>query len=337
MKKSLTFVALIVVVGTVWYQWSLRPVDSRSEDRHAVKIESGMSVKQIAQLLGEKGVIRSPRVFTLYAKLHGKESSLQAGKFVLRPSMSVKELIAVLQDGKAEEMLVTIPEGFTIQQIDARLTELGIIEEGEIVRCANECDFSSFEFLPDIDGLAERGGQLEGYLFPDTYYIDVEEFVTKFFLERLLTTFRRRVVETLAADLVEDEHTLHEVITMASLIEEEARADEERPVIAGILWKRYDAGLGLGVDATVRYILDKPTGAITTGDLNTNSPYNTRKFKGLPPGPIASPGEASVIAVLRPEESSYWYYLHGADGEIHYAETNEEHNINKYKYIRGGE
>jgi len=337
MKKLIVISISVLCVLVVWYQWSIRPVDSGSEARQAVKIESGMSVRQIAEFLDEKGVIRSQRAFMLYAKLHGKESSLQAGKFVLRPSMSIPELITVLQDGKAEEILVTIPEGFTVQQIDERLAELGIIEAGEIVRCANECDFSSFEFLPKADGLAERGGKLEGYLFPDTYYIDVEEFVPKFFLERLLTTFRRRVVETLAADLEANEHTLHEVITMAALIEEETRTDEERPVISGILWKRYDADLGLGVDATVRYILDKPTGALTVGDLNFNSPYNTRKFKGLPPGPIATPGEASIIAALRPEESPYWYYLHGTDGAVHYSETNEEHNISKYLYIRGGE
>jgi len=153
-------------------------------------------------------------------------------------------------------------------------------------------------------------------------------------LERLLTTTRKNIVDYYAPDIEKSGRTLHELLTMASLIEEETRADEERATVSGILWKRYDDGRGLGVDATVRYILDKPSAEITVADLNTNSPYNTRKFRGLPPGPIASPGIKSFIAALYPQDSEYWYYLHGTDGDIHYAVGNEEHNINRYKYIR---
>ncbi len=121
---------------------------------------------------------------------------------------------------------------------------------------------------------------------------------------------------------------------MASLVEEETRTDDERAIVAGILWKRFDAGTGLGVDATVRYALDKPSSALTVSDLDTNSDYNTRKFRGLPPGAIASPSLESIKAALHPEASEYWYYLHGTDGQIRYAKTNEEHNENKYKYLR---
>jgi len=334
MKKLLLIIIVIVAASFSWYKASIRPVDGNSETRQAVKVESGMSVEQIAQLLKGKGIIRSPRAFMIYAKLHGQEGALQAGKFVLRPSMDIGELIAILQNGKAEELIVTIPEGFTVMQIDELLADKGVTQRGEVIRCAQECDFSSFDFLPSEGGLAERGGQLEGYLFPETYYIDVEEFVPKFFLERMLTTFRRRVLETFPQKFPDPKRSLHQIVTIASLIEEEALTDEERPMVSGILWKRFEAELGLGVDATVRYILDKPTGAITTADLNFNSPYNTRKFKGLPPGPIASPGEASIRAALFPKESDYWYYLHGSDGEIHYAVTNEEHNVNKFKYIK---
>ena len=334
MKKFLLIVLIILASVSLWYKASLRPVDKTSETRLALKIEAGMSVQDIAQELSDRGIIRSPSAFTLYTKLHGKETALQAGKFVLRPSMNVSELVEVLQDGKAEEMIITIPEGFTVKQIDELLAEKGVMEEGEIMSCLVDCDFSSFDYLPSGEGQADRGGRLEGYLFPETYYVNIEEFVPKFFLERMMTTFRRRVLETFPDKFVDSKRSLHEIITMASLLEKEARTDEERPVVAGILWKRYDAGLGLGVDATVRYILNKPTGAITTGDLNTNNPYNTRKFKGLPPGPIASPGEASIRAALFPQKSPYWYYLHGSDGQIHYAETNEEHNLNKFEYIR---
>ncbi|HAI98651.1 TPA: endolytic transglycosylase MltG [Candidatus Peribacteria bacterium] len=336
MKKILLIAILVIAAGFGWYSFSLRPVDSASQDRRTVKIEQGTAVKQIAALLEEKGVIRSSLAFTLAVRFGGAQSSLQAGKFVLRPSQSVTEIIDLLQSGKAEELIITIPEGFTVKDIDALLTEKGVIASGALLRCAQTCDFSTFTFLPEGEGLADRGGRLEGYLFPDTYYVSVADFVPKFFLERLLTTFDRKVVQTLAANFDESERSLSDIIVMASLIEKESRNDDERPVIAGILWKRFDADLGLGVDATVRYILEKPTGTLTAGDLNVASDYNTRKFKGLPPGPIASPSILSIRAALRPEESKYWYYLHGSDGQIHYAVTNEEQNLNRYLYIRGG-
>ena len=334
MKKLFIITALACIVAVAWYQWSLRPVDTHSELRLVVKVEPGMSVEQITNLLQERNVIRSQRAFMIFVKLHGKEGSLQAGKLVLRPSMSAEEVMNVLLSAEVEEMLITIPEGFTVKQIDELLAERGLTEPGEVVDCAKQCDFSYFEFLPDPSELAQRGGKLEGYLFPDTYYVEVNEFVPKFFLERLMTTFRKKILEGLSEDFAGANRSLHEIATMASLIEKEVRTDEERSVISGILWKRYDAGLGLGVDATVRYILEKPTGKITVGDLNFNSPYNTRKFRGLPPGPIASPSYKSFVAALNPKETSYWYYLHGSYGEVHYAEMNEEHNVNKYLYLR---
>ncbi|MDD5026566.1 MAG: endolytic transglycosylase MltG [Candidatus Peribacteraceae bacterium] len=336
MKKLLLILVLIAALGFGWYRYSLQPVALTSQDRQTVKIAQGMSVKQIAALLEEKGVIRSAFAFTLAVRFSGEQGSLQAGKFVLRPSQSVAEIIDVLHSGKAEELIITIPEGFTVKDIDALLTEKGVIASGALLRCAQTCDFSSFAFLPDSKGLADRGGRLEGYLFPDTYYVSRADFVPKFFLERLLTTFDRKVLQTLAADFSESKRSSADIIVMASLIEKESRNDDERPVVAGILWKRFDAELGLGVDATVRYILEKPTGTLTAGDLNVASDYNTRKFKGLPPGPIASPGIGSIRAALRSKDSPYWYYLHGTDGEIHYAQTNEEQNLNRYLYIRGG-
>jgi UPF0755 protein len=140
-------------------------------------------------------------------------------------------------------------------------------------------------------------------------------------------------VTELSTDIAASGRSLHDVVTMASLVEEESRIDDERPIVAGILWKRLANGVTLGVDATVRYIVNKPTSAITRADLDIDSPYNTRKLGGLPPGPIANPGLASIRAAIRPEESQYWYYLHGKDGQIRYAETNEGHNANRAKYL----
>lgn len=334
---ALAALALLLCGSTIfWYSLQLQPMEEGSSKHVRIEIPSGQSVSLIAKVLQEQGLIRSPFAFSLFSKFQDAENSLKAGTYILQPSLSVPEILEILRSGLSEELTVTIPEGFTIKDIDAHLTKLGLIEEGSIVRCAKICDFSSFEFLPfAIRGkLADGGGLLEGYLFPETYFVERSAFVPKFFLERMLGTFRKRVIEGLATDLAKSGRSLHEIVTMASLIEEETRTEEERPVVSGILWKRFDAGRGLDVDAAIRYILGKQSGALTTADLNVNSPYNIRKFRGLPPGPIANPGLSSIIAALRPKDSPYWYYLHGRDGQIRYAETNEEHNINKFKYLR---
>ncbi|PIP65772.1 endolytic transglycosylase MltG [Candidatus Peregrinibacteria bacterium CG10_big_fil_rev_8_21_14_0_10_49_16] len=331
-KLIITF--LIATIGSYfWYGYNLGPVSKKNAKREQITIEQGMSVEQITNLLAEKGMIRSPLAFKLHVAFNGLSAALQAGTFIFDQSMNAEEVVMLLTTGKSKEIRITIPEGFTVKDIDALLAEQQLIEAGDILDCLKVCDFSSFEFLPDKKDLARRGGKLEGYLFPDTYYVEPGNFVPKFFLERMLNAFRSRVLRDLYDDLATSERSVHEMITMAALIEEETQTDEERPVVAGILWKRYDEGMGLGVDATVRYILDKPTGVLTGSDLNTDSQYNLRKFRGLTPGPIASPGIKSIQAALRPEKSEYWYYLHGSDGQIHYAVTNEEHNMNKYKYL----
>lgn len=320
----------------MWYHYSLLPVDSGSEIRRTVKVPTGSSVGEIAEILEEEGVVRSSKAFRLFLKFSHPDAVFQAGSFVLRPSMTPEELADVLSVGIGQEMIVTIPEGFTVKDIDALLTEKKLIPAGDLMACAKTCDFSSFEFLPfaQKNSLSKRGGLLEGYLYPDTYFLVADDFHPKFFLERLLTTFRKRVLDRFQIELKRSHRSLHQIMTMASLIEEETRTDAERAVVSGILWKRFDAGRGLDVDAATRYILDKTTSDLTGADLNNASLYNTRKFRGLPPGPIASPSIKSIVAAIHPQESEYWYYLHGKDGRIHYAVTNEEHNINKYKYLK---
>lgn len=333
MKRFLLIFAIVFVAALAWYNRALRPV-SAEEARVSVVIPSGSSTDAIAAMLEEKELIRSPLAFKLHAKKSGKAGTMQAGNFVLMTSMSTPEIVSALTTGEVKEASLTIPEGYTVQDIDALLAKKGLIEGGELVDCASSCDFSTFDFLPSGGDLSQRGGRVEGFLYPDTYFVDTANFVPKFFIERLLGTFRTRVIDGLKDDIAASPRSLHEIVTMASLIEEETRTDDERATVSGILWKRFDADMGLGVDAAVRYIINKQTSAITTADLAIDSPYNLRKFRGLPPGPIASPSLASIKAALHPQESPYWYYLHGNDGVIRYAVTNDEHNVNKYNYLR---
>lgn len=333
MKKLLALLAIILLGTFSWYFLSLRPVNAADASRKNIKIESGMSVNAIAAMLQEKQIVRSARAFSLYVRFHNAESSIQAGDFVLQPLMTVEEIVRTLNKGYSEEVTITIPEGYTVKDIDALLVKKELIKDGEFLACAQTCDFSGFSFLPQAAALAKRGGKVEGYLFPDTYFVIRDGFTPEKFLIRLLGTFRTRVVEGLKDDITASKRSLHDIVTMASLIEEETRTNDERAIISGILWKRFRENVGLGVDATVRYIVEKPTAAITLTDLDIDSAYNLRKYRGLPPGPIANSGLESIKAALYPEESKYWYYLHGKDGQIRYAETNDGHNRNKRLYL----
>jgi UPF0755 protein len=337
MKKFFLYIIVICAGFACWYFYATAAIGGNDEMRKKVIVKPGWSTTQIANHLHDEGFIRSPLGFRLYVRSQKLDGTLQAGVFLLLKSQSVSDIVETLRTGKAEEVIATIPEGFTVLDIDNLLFSMDLIEKGEIVRCSQECDFETYDFLPEnITGLAQRGGRLEGYLFPDTYYVQEEGFVAKFFLERMLNAFRNTVLKENAEAVEASGRTLAELITMASLIEEETRKEEERGVVSGILWKRFDDSRGLGVDATVRYILNKQTEVITHGDLNSNSAYNTRKFRGLPPGPIANPGLPSILAAAKPKSSPYWYYLHGNDGQIYYAVTNEEHNTNRYFHIGSG-
>ncbi len=334
MKKFALISLVLIVLAYGWYRFSLRPADSADTAAYPVNIPQGLSVRAIGKVLQEKNFLRSPLAFEIYARVHGVAGLLQAGTFSLKTSMSAPEIIAALQRGLTEQVIVTIPEGFTVRDIDALLASKGLSETGALIACATQCNLSDYAFLPSGKSLAARGGRLEGYLFPDTYFISRSNFTVETFVEKLLENFQKRVTEGMAADLKSSKRSLHDIVTMASLIEEETRTADERPVVSGILWKRLDNGISLGVDAAVRYIVGKPTAAITRADLDIDSPYNSRKYLGLPPGAIANAGLSSFQAALNPENSPYLFYLHGNDGQIRYARTNDEHNANRVKYLQ---
>lgn len=335
-KRILICLVILGLLAGLWLWFQTRPADALNKKPTLVKIESGESLSSIAADLKNKALIRSSSAFRFTARISGKSGKLKAGVFLLSPSLSAADILSVLETGKSAQISVTIPEGFTVKEIDALLVSKGLGQSGAILDCAFRCDFSTFDFLPPNPNPnpSSYGSHLEGYLFPDTYYIDVADYQPKFFLERLLGTFRKRIVTAYAADIKKSARTLADLVTMASVLEAESRGGDERPMVAGILWKRIDAKIALGVDASLRYALSKPTGALTREDLESTSAYNTRNHRGLPPSPIGNAGESAFLAALHPVDSHYWYYLHDGDGKIHYAVTNDEHNQNRARYLR---
>lgn len=322
MKKI--FFLLVLFVG-IYFSSRILMVwnapNSDSTDRVNIEISRGMSLTSISEMLAEEGVIRDPWVFRLYARKNGLASSFQAGEYVFQKNLTFSDVAELLQHGKSDEIRVTIPEGSTIAQIDDILAKKSLIVPGAFEECASFCD------------LGFQISSLEGSLFPSTYYVNPQQFSSKKFIQRLYSTFQKKI-EPLRRDIQQSGRTLNEIVIVASMIEREAFANSEMAAISDVIWKRLDAGMPLGIDATTRYELDEWNRPLYTDDFESDSPYNTRRTKGLPPTAISNPSLAAIEAAIFPDENLYYYYLHDSRGQIYFAEDHDGHVENKRKYLQ---
>ena len=291
-----------------------------------VEINEGDEIKDIAEKLEEAGIIRYPwlfRLFCVFAKADEKISS--SGSFELNTTMDYRAIISAMGQSSSTRLTVTIviPEGYTQAQILQTLADNGVAELSELQDTAANYDFE-YSFLQDIElGLENR---LEGYLFPDTYEFYVgESTITA--INKMLANFNNKFDSEMRDQAAEMGYSMHEILTIASLIEREAANDSERAIIASVIYNRLnsDSFPNLQIDASIQYVL--PEGEIVTQEdyYTVDSPYNTYLYEGLPPGPIACPGLASIVAALNPESTNYYYYALGEDGQHHFSTTAEEH------------
>ncbi|MFA6528807.1 MAG: endolytic transglycosylase MltG [Candidatus Gracilibacteria bacterium] len=294
--------------------------------RTVFTVEEGQSASEIGSNLKEAGLIKSAYGFSMYLEKNNLDSQLQAGEFTLQPSMTGIEIVNILTGQSTGEIGFTIPEGWTIKDIDTALAEKGLITAGEFENCTKTCDFSTYTFLPE-------SGSLEGYLFPDTFFLNQTTFDTYSFVKKLLDNFDVKITDQMMTDIEAQGRTLEQEIIVASIIEKEVRTDEDRGLVSGIVWKRLDNGWQLGMCSTINYLTGEAE--ITAEDLEIDSPYNTRMYTGLPPTAISNPGLKSIEAAIYPETSEYWYFLNATDtGETIYATTNEEQEANKAKHLK---
>jgi len=253
-------------------------------------------------------------------------TTIKAGSYNLSPRMNSWKIALALKGGDLLGGRVTIPEGYTIAQMATLLDTKSIVPKDKFVALAGDYRLS-------LDKLgAVWQGSLEGYLFPDTYLFNPGD-TPESIVGQILTNFERRVLPLKTA-IVDSGYSLHEVLTLASMVEKEAKTDADRKLIAGVLFNRLKERMRLDVDATVRYAVGKPTEALTVADLASPSPYNTRKVSGLPPGPICNPGLDAIRAVLSPTQSDYLFYLTDKNGKTYYAVTLAEHNRNKAEHLQ---
>jgi len=330
MKKLFYITLAVSIIGIFMiyggYSSAVRyALNPSGSDRVTISVPEGAIGSQVADLLYEKDLIKSTTAFSFYLRQNDLSNQLKAGRFVLRENYDMAKIVEILVAGKSSEVVVTLLEGWTAKQIAEKLEIEELTTVDEFMKCLEECEFD-FDFIPD--------GYLEGYLYPDTYFVNPDSYTDEDFIARLINTFKSRLSDEDWEAINASSRAFEDVVIMASIVEREERSSAERPTVAGILWNRYDANIGLGADATVLYGLDRTSGGLSYEDLQSDSPYNTRKYAGLPPTPICNPSVSSILAALNSEDTNYWYYLHDSDGIIHYAKTLEEHNVNKARYIR---
>lgn len=314
----------------------LQPVDLSDDGKVSFEISNGESLKKISEGLKEKNLINSPSVFRTYLKRKKIDINVKAGNFILARNMSSQQIAETITSDEVAQEAVTIQEGLTVAQIDKKLFSAGLIHEGELINFSidnlSEEELSSIpsDFLAILQG---NHSNLEGLLFPDTYFINRSTFSLNSFVIRLIKTMSNNITDDMRQTYKAANRDLYEILNMASIIEREVRTKDDIALVSGILWKRYDSNWTLGADATILYVTQGNT--LTQEELDLDSSYNTRKFLGLPPTPISNPGINSLKSAIYPKYSDYWYYLTTIDtGEVIYAKTNEEHNINKAKYLK---
>ncbi|MCL1804443.1 MAG: endolytic transglycosylase MltG [Clostridiales bacterium] len=304
------------------YNWEndLEPVLPYAAEEVIFTVERGWTLSRTAQVLYDSGLILNADSFIRLGKLENKAESLKAGRFLLSPSMSAREILDELVRGNLLTTKFTIPEGYTLKQIAKVFAEKGIAGEEEFWRAVRTGVFD-FAFL---EGLPADEHRLEGYLFPDTYLIELDEP-----LEEVLNRMLKRYEEIWAAlPARKSDLSDREILILASIVQNEVKLDEERPVAAGVFVSRLDVGMYLQSCSTVQYYFDEPKYPLLTADTEIDFPYNTYLYPGLPPGPVGSPGKASLEAAVSPEDTEYLYFVARDDGSggHYFSKTLAEHN-----------
>ena len=338
MKGLLLTAALAVLFAGFVFSQAGRPV-SKEPTTVLYVVAQGSGAKAIADGLEKAGLIRSPRFFLFTVWRRGDKDKFKAGTYELTPSMSTREIEALLAKGEpvSNEISVRLLEGWTIDDMADYLQAQGIASREEFYAEAGE-SAKSASGLPDwsasYPALRSRpsAASLEGYLFPDTYRIYADGGA-KALVRRMLDNFESKLTPELRAEIKASGRSIHEIVTMASIIEREVRSEEDRALVSDIFWKRVDAGRGLEADSTVNYITGHSKPSVSYEETRIDHPWNTYKYRGLPPGPIGNPSLSSIVAAVRPKANPYWYFLTDPQGKVYYARTLEEHAANR-KYLR---
>lgn len=323
--KVKVFIFLVIAGLSTWYLTSVRP--------GKVIVQAGDSVQSVANRLQDGGIIRSSFVLKIAFRLFQTSEHVYPGVVTIDSGCSIRCLVHELTSPDRPTVRLTLTEGQDIRSLGKLLevkklgssSELFAVVGVPATAPTKRTDFTTeFSFLKSLP----KNISYEGYLFPDTYDFPHDATI-EMIVRAMFKNFDRRVTPEIRAAASGRGRTLHEVVTMASILEKEVRKPEEQRMVADILWRRVDKGMGLQVDSSVNYVSEAGGVFTTRNERAAISLWNTYKFKGLPIGPIGNPGIASIQAALDPKANDYWFYLTSPDGAVHYARTLEEHVVNK--------
>jgi UPF0755 protein len=318
-------VGVIVGAASLWFRDAVYIDDALPAQQTDVIVPNGATFGQVASLLRERGVLAHPFVFRLLARLRRVDSDVKAGEYRFPAHQTSDAVLQRLVRGEQFAVWVTIPEGYTAREIAQTLASRSLGDAARYERT----------FLRSggvgIDGAQTRS--LEGYLFPSTYLIPIDDS-PEAVASILVDQFRRELPADAERRARALGRSVPDVVTVASLIEREGKVDQDRPLIASVIYNRLRLGMPLEVDAAIEYTFPEHHDVITKRDLAIDSPYNTYRHTGLPPTPIANPGKASLDAAFGPAKSDYLYYVAKSDGHSVFAKTLAEHNANVERYLK---
>ncbi|MBP2625533.1 MAG: aminodeoxychorismate lyase [Firmicutes bacterium] len=323
MKFKLQIILVFSFICLVSVIYGLRQsATSVAGDNFVILVKPGMVANDIGGLLYEQGAIKSIFLFQIVSKVQGMESSLQAGEYVFSKNMTMQQIVAMLARGETSYQQITIPEGYTVEQIAKLLQEKQLGSASLFKKAAQS--FVPYTYM--VNDNSNVIYKAEGYMFPNTYRITkgtTEEQI----LGMMTLQFDQQFTGSMRARANEIGLSIKDVIIMASLVEKEAQLPGDRPLIAGVFLNRLKQNMPMQSCATIQYILGYPKPELTVQDTEISSPYNTYQHIGLPPGPIANPGIAAINAVLYPQNTDFVYFVADKQGAHHFSKTYEEHLI----------
>lgn len=331
--RIVSAVVLLVVIAAGYFTYSnlSGPYDVNAEKKVIIEIPKGASLNQMAEILKDAKLIKNETVFKLNVKRSGRGAELKAGEYLFTQAYTNEEIINDIADGKNYHSgpKVTVKEGKTSREIIDTLVGLGLGQESvykELISSPSKFR-DKFSFLDD-----EKITSLEGFLYPSTYYCN-EDDTEQEIIEKMLSKFDSEYSEKYRKIQEDKKLDFYDVIKMASIVEKEAVLDEDRPLIASVFYNRLKIDMALQSDATIQYALGERKQVVSYDDLKIESPYNSYKYKGLPPTPIANPSIESIEAALEPADTDYLYFVAKTDGGgNNYAKTYKEHLKNEKRY-----
>ena len=325
MRKALRYILILIIVGVLIIAGGLGAIYlvpntfAQDDGTQVLVIEKGQTGTEIADMLYERGLIRSTQGFKLWLYLSGTNDKLQTGHYQIPNKVTVRELISLLQEGHVESIRVTIPEGYTVGDIAI------VLEKNQIMKAKDFlAEAKTYVPYPYMKGTKPATYPVEGFLFPSTYEIPVGA-TPRDVIQMMADEMNRYLTPAVKKQIQAQHMSIHDFVTLASIVERESLFDADRPTIAGVFKKRLAHGIPLQSDATISYVLGYAKENVTIGDTQLQSPYNTYVSKGLPPGPIANPGKKSLDAVLYSENTDYLYFVADKEGHNHFSKTYEEH------------